>query len=105
MRQAMKDEDNKDKKKKSHTTVYFPKENSEFLLKAIRLRGEQIYGRGSHGKASAYIMKLITKDLKDQGLLEFDKKQKRLVPVEDKLTEVETEITKKHEQNIMEGLS
>lgn len=94
-----------EKKKKSHTTVYFPKENSEFLMKAIRLRGEQLFGRSSHGKASAYLIKLITKDLKDQGLLTFDNKKKKLVPVEEKLNSIEVEVSKKYEDNIMEGLS
>ncbi len=102
----MKSKEEKDitKKKKSHTTVYFPKENSEFLMKAIRLRGEQLYGRGSHGKASAYLIKLITKDLKDNGLLTFDNKKKKLIPVEDKLAQIEKEIEKKCESDILEGL-
>jgi hypothetical protein len=100
----MKAKDEKDKKKKSHTTVYFPKENSEFLMKAIRLRGEQLYGRGSHGKASAYLMKLITKDLKDNGLLAFDNKKKKLIPVEDKLQQIEKEIETKCEQDMMDSL-
>ena len=50
-------------------------------------------------------MKLITKDLKDQGLLTFDNKKKKLVPVEEKLNLIETEVSKKHEDNIMEGLN
>jgi len=92
------------KNKKSHTTIYFPKSESEFLMRAIKVRGQQLFGKSSHGKASAYLMKLIRKDLKEQGLLSFDPKKKQLIPAEEKLNEIEAEILKKYEENIMDGL-
>lgn len=94
----------KTKKKKSHTTIYFPRESSEFIMKAISAKGEQLYGRGSHGKASAYVLKLITKDLKESGLLEFDENKKKLVPVEKVLKEIEKEVQKKYEESMRDEL-
>lgn len=91
--------ENKKKSTKSHTTVYFPKAEA-YLLRAIKIRGEQLFGKSSHGKASAYIMKLIRKDLKDQGLLEFDPESKKLVPNEEKMNKIETEIAKKYEETL-----
>lgn len=89
-------------KTKTHTTLYFPKEESDFLLRAAKLRGEQMLGRSSHGKVSAYITKLIKKDLKENGIIEYDKKTRKLVPVLGKLDILEKEILEKLEKDVME---
>lgn len=94
----------KDKSTKSHTTLYFPKEESDFLMRASKLRGEQLFGRSSHGKVSAYITRLIKKDLKEHGILKYDDKLKKLLPVTEKLEELEKDIIKKLEQDIMDSL-
>lgn len=89
-------------KAKTHTTLYFSKDESEFLLRAARLRGEQMFGRSNHGKVSAYITKLIKKDLRENGILEFDQKTKKLIPVKEKLEILEKEILKKLENDVMD---
>lgn len=91
-----------DKKFKSHTTIYYPREESEFLMKATRLRAEQLYGRGGSGKVSQYIIRLIKKDLKEQGVLKVDSKSRKLVPNEESLSELESQIQKKLEDSILD---
>lgn len=91
-------------KTKTHTTLYFAKEESEFLLRAAKLRGEQLFGRSSHGKVSAYVTKLIKKDLRENGILEVDQKTKKLVPVNEKLELLEKEILLKIENDVLNGL-
>lgn len=88
-------------KTKTHTTLYFPREESDFLLRAAKLRGEQLFGRSSHGKVSAYVIKLIRKDLKENGILEFDQTTKKLMPVNEKLDVLEKEILEKLENDVM----
>lgn len=94
----------KEKKIKSHTTIYFPREDADFLIKATRLRAEQLYGRGGSGKVSQYIIRLIKKDLKENGILKLDTKAKRLVPIEGSLEELENAILKKLEDSILDTL-
>lgn len=89
------------KDKKTSTTIYFPKEEADFLFQASRLRGEQLFGRGQSGKLSAYIMKLIKKDLYEQGLLEVDKENLALVPRPERLAEIEAEIKRKQQESLM----
>lgn len=89
------------KDKKTSTTVYFPREEADFLFQASRLRGEQLFGRGQSGKLSAYVIKLIKKDLMDHGLLELDKENLALVPRPDKLVEIEAEIKRKQQESLM----
>lgn len=63
-----------------------------------------MFGRSNHGKVSAYITKLIKKDLRENGILEFDQKTKKLVPVDGKLESLEKEILKKLENDVMDIL-
>ncbi len=90
-------------KTKTHTTIYFAKDESEFLLKASRLRGEQLFGRSNHGKVSAYITRLIKKDLRDNGILEIDPVSRKLVPVDGKLDTLEKEILNKLEADVLDS--
>ena len=90
------------KNTKSHTTVYFPKQESDFLLRAIKVRGEQMFGKSSHGKASAYLIRLIKKDLKENELLEYDSKNKKIVPNEQKLKEIEEETQRRYNETLLE---
>lgn len=66
--------DQKPKKKHRHsTTVYLPRKHNEFLVKAIKARGEDIFGKAeSLGKSSKYIIYLIKKDLIESGLMTGD---------------------------------
>lgn len=91
-------------KTKTHTTLYFAKEESDYLLRAAKLRGEQLFGRSNHGKVSAYITRLIKKDLRDNGILELDPRTKKLVPVKGKLDAMEKEILNKLEADVMDNL-
>ena len=61
----------KPKKKYRHsTTVYLPRKHNAFLVRAIKARGEAIFGKAeSLGKSSKYIIYLIKKDLVEAGLM------------------------------------
>lgn len=63
----------KKKKHRHSTTVYLPRKHNEFLVKAIKARGEDIFGKAeSLGKSSKYIIYLIKKDLIEAGLMTGD---------------------------------
>lgn len=67
---------NQDKPKKKYrhsTTVYLPRKFNSFLVRAIKARGEAIFGKAeSLGKSSKYIIYLIKKDLIEAGLMTGD---------------------------------
>jgi len=59
------------KKHQHSTTIYLPRKDNSFLVRAIRARSQQVYTKdGALGKNSKYIVSLIKQDLESVGFLE-----------------------------------
>lgn len=85
----------KPKKKYRHsTTVYLPRKDNSFLVRAIKARGEAIFGKAeSLGKSSKYIIYLIKKDLIEAGLMNGDvRNPTNATPNDESLEKLEKEI-------------
>lgn len=94
----MEDSNNQDSQKKKYrhsTTVYLPRKNNEFLVRAIKARGEQIFGKAeSLGKSSKYIIYLIKKDLIEAGLMTGDVRNPNTAePNKEALKKIEEDIS------------
>lgn len=58
------------KKYQHSTTIYLPRKNNSFLVKAIKARSQQIFSEDTTaGKNSKYILSLIKQDLESAGFL------------------------------------
>jgi len=92
------DEINNEKPKKKYrhsTTVYLPRKHNSYLVRAIKARGEDIFGKAeSLGKSSKYIIYLIKKDLIEAGLMDGDVRNPTTAePNEEALEKLEREIS------------
>lgn len=80
-----------EKKKPRHsTTIYLPRKHNSFLVRAIRARSKDLFGASDGtGKNSKYIMQLVMKDLKTNGLFKDngDPNEDALVDLEKRVKE------------------
>ena len=76
-------------------TVSLPKKYSDFLREAIPLRGQEVFGpQDTHGRASAYIVKLVMRDLLKAGYI-----NKSGEPQGSRLVQAKKNIAKKREND------